>query len=350
MVWTALSSGAVHARDHIHIVGSSTVFPFVTTAAEEFGQKTQYGTPIVEQLGTGGGLKLFCSGLGATAPFDYPDIANASRRIKPSERALCQRNGVSEIIELKIGYDGIVLANAAAGPNLALTTRQLYLALAKWVPSRDDAAGGFVENPYLNWSDVSPDLPDMPIRVIGPPETSGTRDAFNTLAIQAGCEGMPNIRARAQRDARVFGTLCTRLRADQRYIEAGENDNLIVQKLRADPKVVGVLPFSFLAQNTDVIKPAQINGAIPAPASIRSREYPIARSLYVYIKSAHARSVPGVADFLSELISDAAMGEFGYLRDKGLIALADPELSMLRNKILSIPSAQATLSIRDRAP
>jgi len=322
LVSSALSA---HARDHIHIVGSSTVFPFVTTVAEEFGQKTRFSTPIVEQLGTGGGLKLFCSGLGATAPFDYPDIANASRPIKARERDLCARNGVTALLELQIGYDGIVLANALSGPEIAVTKRQLYLALAKKVPAPGMQSASLIENPYEKWSQIAPDLPDIAIKVLGPPETSGTRDAFNLLAIKSGCETYPQMQQLKQDDPKAFEKACTQLRDDQRFIEAGENDNLVVQKLRADPDMLGILPFSFVAQNADVVKPAKVNGFLPSPLTIRSGDYAIARSLYVYVKPAHARSVPGIEVFLRELFSDEAMGDYGYLVDKGLIPLSDRE-------------------------
>lgn len=326
----ALAAIPAQARDHIHIVGSSTVFPFITTVAEEFGQKTPFATPIVEQLGTGGGLKLFCNGLGATAPFDYPDIANASRRITQTERKRCARNGVENILEIKIGYDGIVFSNALEGPTFVLTARQLYLALAATVPVPGSDGSAVTANPYERWNQISSDLPNLPIKVLGPPQTSGTRDALNTLAIEAGCKTFPALKALQTTDQAKYNTLCRSIREDQRYTEAGENDNLIVQKLRADPSVLGILPFSFIEQNTDILKAATINGVAAAPDTIRALNYPVARSMFVYIKTAHALSVPGIGAFLSELLSDEAMGQYGYLVDKGLITLPDSERALYR--------------------
>lgn len=324
------------ARDHMHIVGSSTVFPFITTVAEEFGQKTPFATPIVEQLGTGGGLKLFCSGLGATAPFDYPDFANASRQIKPSEAAFCKRNGITNILEINIGFDGIVIANAINAPAFQLTTRQLYLALAKQVPAGQGSGADMIDNPYERWNEIAPDLPNLPIKVLGPPQTSGTRDAFNSLAIEAGCRTFPALKALKDSAPRRYAQLCRSVREDQRYIEAGENDNLVVQKLRADPEMLGILPYSFLEQNADVIKAAPINSSIASPTSIRSGAYPIARSMFVYVKTAHARSVPGMEAFLMELLSDEAMGPYGYLVDKGLITLPASQRAFLRSRAQSL--------------
>lgn len=319
------------ANDHIHIVGSSTVFPFVTTVAEEFGQKTPYATPIVEQLGTGGGFKLFCRGLGTTAPFDYPDIANASRRMKDVERKMCADNGVENVVELKIGYDGIVLANAVNAPTFALTQRQLYLALAASVPPpstqqrNDPIRFEVIPNPYQNWRDISPTLPDTPIILYGPPQTSGTRDALNALVLKAGCRTFAQLAALEAQDPGQFARLCTNIRADQRYIGVGENDNTVVQKLRADPSMLGILPYSFAAQNSDVVKTASINGVTASPDTIRSGSYPISRSLFVYIKQAHARSIPGIRSFLRETFSNEAMGDYGYLIDKGLIPVSRQE-------------------------
>lgn len=334
----ALLSMPATARDHIHIVGSSTVFPFITTVAEEFGQKTPFATPIVEQLGTGGGLKLFCSGLGATAPFDYPDFANASRQIKPTEVALCKRNGINDILEISIGFDGIVIANAINAPAFELTTRQLYLGLAKKVPAAPANNAEMIDNPNERWSDIAPNLPNLPIKVLGPPQTSGTRDAFNSLAIEAGCNTFPALKALKQSAPEKHAALCRSVREDQRYIEVGENDNLVVQKLRADPAILGILPYSFVEQNGDVIKAAPINGSIASPASIRSGAYPIARSMFIYVKTAHARSVPGMEPFLLELLSDEAMGPYGYLVDKGLIALPAAQRARLKERAQSLSS------------
>ena len=226
-------------RDSLRIVGSSTVYPFATTVAEAFGQSTGHPSPIVESTGSGGGLKLFCEGVGA----DTPDIANASRRIKESEVALCARNGVENIVEMKIGYDGIVFANARSAEPLDLNLRELYLALARDVP---DDSGGFEPNPNTLWSDVDPRLPERPIEVLGPPPTSGTRDAFVELAMEGGCETFPEVAALKSADEETFKARCHTLREDDAFTEAGEQDNLVISKLGANPNAFGIFGYGFL--------------------------------------------------------------------------------------------------------
>lgn len=304
-------------RDYISIVGSSTVYPFATVVAEQFGRKTRFKTPKIEPTGSGGGIKAFCDGVGV----QFPDIANSSRRITATEVANCAAHGVDAIVEVKIGYDGIVLANAKTSAPMDVTLRDLYLALAKRVP---DPAGGekLVANPYRRWSEIDPKLPDANIEVLGPPPTSGTRDAFLELAMEPGCKTVPWIAA-LPRDEMLMA--CHMLRDDGAYVEAGENDNLIVQKLVANPRAFGVFGYSFLEQNTDKVQGAHINGAAPDFDAIADGRYPISRPLYFYVKKAHVDVIPGIREYLKEFTSDSAWGEFGYLTDKGLIPLAEDE-------------------------
>jgi len=307
-----LLAGSASARDQIRIVGSSTVFPFATAVAEEFGRTTSFKTPIVESTGSGGGLKLFCSGVGV----EHPDITNSSRRIKQSEIDLCASNGVTEILEVKVGYDGIVFANSKKGAVQSLTLKQVFLALAKEVPAPN---GDLVPNPNKTWKDVDPSLPDVKIEVLGPPPTSGTRDAFNELAMEGGCAQFPEIVALAETDKDRHKAVCQSIREDGAYVEAGENDNLIVQKLQANPNAFGVFGFSFLDQNGDVIQGSVVDGVAPTFDAISSGAYPVSRSLYFYVKIAHVGSIPGIQEYLAEFTDEKAMGEFGYLTDKGLI-------------------------------
>lgn len=310
------------ARDHIEIVGSSTVYPFATVVAERFGRSGSYKTPKVESTGSGGGLKLFCAGVGV----GHPDITNASRRIKQSEIDLCKENGVNEIVEIKIGYDGIAIANSKAAPQMSISLRQIFLALAKQVP--DPAApdaGKLVDNPYKKWSDVDPSLPDYAIEVLGPPPTSGTRDAFAELAMEGGCKTFGWIKDMKKQDKQAYKAICHTLREDGAYIEAGENDNLIIQKLDANPKAFGVFGFSFLDQNTDIVQGSIVEGVAPEFDSISSGDYKVSRSLYFYVKKAHVGSIPGIREYLNEFMSDKAIGDEGYLADRGLIPMPKDE-------------------------
>ena len=303
----ALSSSAAYARDQIQIVGSSTVFPFATTVAERFGQTGGFATPVVESTGTGGGMKLFCEGVGENTP----DITNGSRRIKDSEIDTCMANGVTPV-EVKIGFDGIVVANAKAGPEFSVTREQLFLALSKQVV----VDGALVNNPYVNWSDIDASLPAEKIEVLGPPPTSGTRDAFVELVMQEACQ--EEVKA-------MDAKLCGPIREDGAWIDAGENDNLMVQKAEANPAAVAVFGFSFLDQNADKIKGAAVDGVVPTFEAIADGSYPVSRSLYFYIKKEHVGVVPGIAEFAAEFMSDAASGEEGYLAEKGLIPLPAEE-------------------------
>jgi phosphate transport system substrate-binding protein len=321
-VCLVLTAAPALARDQIRIVGSSTVFPFSTAVAERFGRTTDHKTPIVESTGSGGGLKLFCSGTGD----DTPDIANASRRIKPSEIELCRKNGVEDIVEIRIGFDGIVLANSNETAPIDLTLEQIYLALAREVP----VAGRLVPNPYRTWKDVDPSLPDRKIEVLGPPPTSGTRDAFVELAMEGGALALPLLQKMKAEDKNAFKAAAHAIREDGAYVEAGENDNLIVQKLEANPSAVGIFGFSFLDQNGDRIHGAHIDGTAPTFDAIASGAYPISRSLYFYVKKDHVGRVDGLEAYIAEFTSERAVGEDGYLADKGLIPLPAKDRKMVR--------------------
>ena len=321
LIGAAVTAGAaapVFAREQIRIVGSSTVFPFATTVAERFGKNSGFKTPVVESTGSGGGLKLFCAG----DSDNDPDITNASRRIKASEVKKCAANGIDEIVEVKIGYDGIVLANSVKSPEMSISLRDLWLALAKDVPA---GAGKTQPNPYKTWADVNPDLPNIKIEVMGPPPTSGTRDAFAELAMEGGCKTFDWIKALKKQDKKAYKALCHTIREDGAYIEAGENDNLIVQKLEANPDAFGVFGFSFLDQNADFIQGSLINGVAPEFELISDGSYPVSRSLYFYVKKSRVGKVPGIEEYLAEFTSDKAWGEEGYLADKGLIPMGDAE-------------------------
>ncbi|HEX5056579.1 MAG TPA: substrate-binding domain-containing protein [Gammaproteobacteria bacterium] len=311
---------AAQGRDQINIVGSSTVYPFTTVVAERFGKTTKFKTPKIEATGTGGGIKLFCQGVGV----QHPDIANASRRMKSGEFDICKQHGVTEILEVRIGYDGIVLSNSKTAEPVELSLKDIYLALAKEVP---DPGGGntFVPNPYKTWNQVNPKLSRTGIEVLGPPPSSGTRDAFNELAVEGGCSQFAWIKNMKKTDEKGFEKKCRTIREDGAYIEATENDNLIVQKLLANPDALGVFGFSFLDQNLDKVQGALINGKAPTFENIAEGSYPISRPLYFYVKKAHIGRMPGILEFVQEFTSKRAMGEEGYLAEKGLIPLAADE-------------------------
>ncbi|MFT5501195.1 MAG: phosphate transport system substrate-binding protein [Woeseiaceae bacterium] len=328
-----LISGAALAqagRDYVYIVGSSTVYPFSTVVAEKFGRSSEFRTPKVESTGSGGGLKLFCDGVGV----DYPDIANASRAIKQSEIDNCANNGVMEIVEVKIGYDGIVIANATSGESISLSRKDVYLALARDVPGPSE--GGLIQNPYRTWKDVNPTLPDVDIEVLGPPPTSGTRDAFVELAMEGGCKVIPWIKALKESDGDRYKSICHTIREDGVFIEAGENDNLIVQKLEANPSAFGIFGFSFLDQNADKVKGAAIDGSVPTFEAIADGSYPVSRPLYFYAKKAHVDVIPGLRGFLREFTSDRAWGDEGYLSDRGLIPMPIAERSEVAAAVMNL--------------
>ncbi len=309
---------SAQSRDHIDIVGSSTVYPFSTVVAETYGKKTGKKTPKVEATGSGGGMKLFCAGNG----INTPDITNASRRIKKSEFEKCQSNGVKEIVEVQIGFDGIAIANSKQSEVMKISRKDLFLALAKNIPAQS-GDGKLIPNPYKTWKDVNPDLPATKIEVLGPPPTSGTRDAFAELAMEGGCKSFAFIKALKKTNKKAYKTICHTLREDGAYIEAGENDNLIVEKLVKNPKALGIFGFSFLDQNSDKVQGAVIDGKELSFESIADGSYPISRPLYFYIKKSHVGKIPGIEAFLKEFTSESAWGDEGYLTDKGLIPLSE---------------------------
>ena len=300
------------ARDQITVVGSSTVYPFTAAVAEQFGRAGKFKTPKVESTGTGGGIKLFCNGIGP----QHPDVANASRAMKKSEFETCAKNGVTDILEIKIGFDGLTIAENKAGALSALTKKQVYLALAKTIPVN----GQMVANPNKTWKDVDASLPATKIEVLGPPPTSGTRDSFLELFMEAGCD-LENKKA------------CHAIREDGAFVEAGENDNLIAQKLAANKNALGIFGYSFLEENTDKLKGLKIDGIAPSFETISSAKYTAARPLFVYIKKQHIGVIPGLKEFANEYVSDKAIGEEGYLSDRGLVSLDKSDLVKTRNDV-----------------
>ena len=305
-------ANAQAARDQITVVGSSTVYPFTAAVAEQFGRAGKFKTPKVESTGTGGGIKLFCNGIGP----QHPDVANASRAMKKSEFETCAKNGVTDILEIKIGFDGLTIAENKAGALSALTKKQVYLALAKTIPVN----GQMVANPNKTWKDVDASLPAIKIEVLGPPPTSGTRDSFLELFMEAGCD-LENKKA------------CHAIREDGAFIEAGENDNLIAQKLAANKNALGIFGYSFLEENTDKLKGLKIDGIAPSFETISSAKYTAARPLFVYIKKQHIGVIPGLKEFANEYVSDKAIGEEGYLSDRGLVSLDKSDLVKTRNDV-----------------
>lgn len=306
---------AQSARDYINIVGSSTVYPFSTAVAEQFGKGSSFKTPKVESTGTGGGFKLFCGGVGV----QHPDISNASRKIKSSEIESCAKNGVTDIVEITIGFDGIVVASSKKNKPMPLTVKDLWLALAKEIP--DPATGKLVSNMAKTWKDINAALPATKIEVLGPPPTSGTRDAFVELVMDHGCKEFPTIKELEKSDEKQAKKVCQTLREDGAFIEAGENDNLIVQKLAANPNALGIFGYSFLEENLDKIQGETINGIAPTFESIADGQYPVSRPLFIYVKKAHVGVIPGIKEFIAEFTSEKAVGEEGYLSKKGLIPL-----------------------------
>lgn len=319
-------AGAASAgRDQIRIVGSSTVYPFTTAVAEEFG-KASGKTPVVESTGTGGGMKIFCEGLGE----DKPDATNASRRMKKSEFETCQKNGVTEIVEMEVGFDGLTLAQSKDGPAMSLTLKQVFMALAKEVPNDK---GELVANPYTKWSEIDPSLPDVKIEVLGPPPTSGTRDSLHELFLEKGGEAFDALKAMKEKDAKAFEKVWKAVREDGAYVEAGENDNVIVQKLEGNKNAVGVFGYSFLEENAAKLKGVAIEGVEPSYDSISGGKYKGARKLFVYFKKQHVGVIPGLKEFADEYLSDKALGEDGYLAAKGLVPLPAEALGKVRESV-----------------
>ena len=359
----SISTAQAAGRDAVNIVGSSTVYPFATVVAERFGRSTNFKTPKIESTGSGGGLKLFCKGVGVNTP----DITNASRRIKKSEYDKCQKNGVTEITEVLVGYDGIVIANSKKAAHFELTLKDIYMALAKTVPGPD---GKLIANPNKTWKDVNAKLPETEIEVLGPPPTSGTRDAFAELALGGGAKKIADLKAlrgmkadqaddikammaklgipsgvydameekkgKAPRGKSIFKAVAYAVREDGAYIEAGENDNLIVQKLVSNPNALGIFGFSFLEENGDKVQGSKIDGVIPSFDSIADGDYPVSRPLFFYIKNAHVGKIPGIQEYASAFASNKAMGEDGYLPEKGLIPLNAKELKQVQADIKTL--------------
>ena len=358
-----INTAQAQGRDTVSVVGSSTVYPFATVVAERFGRSTSFKTPKIESTGSGGGLKLFCKGVGAGTP----DITNASRRIKKSEFDSCQSNGVKDIVEILVGYDGIAIANSKKSTQLQLSRKDLYMALAKDVPGAD---GKLVPNPNKTWKDVNPALPATRIEVLGPPPTSGTRDAFAELALGGGAKAVPDLKTlrglksdqvdeikasmaklgipagvyqalvekkgKAPKGKDIFKTVAYSVREDGAYIEAGENDNLIVQKLEANPNALGIFGFSFLEENGDKVQGSQVDSVAPSFDSIANGDYPVSRPLYFYVKAAHVGKIPGIQEYAMEFTSEKAMGEDGYLPEKGLIPLSDKELAQVQDDVKNL--------------
>ena len=320
-----------NSRDQIYVVGSSTVYPFATVVAENFGKKTGYKVPKIESTGSGGGMKLFCKGLGT----NHPDITNASRRVKKGEFIKCQDNSI-DFVELKVGYDGIVIANSKKSPQLNVTKRQLFLALGKMIPEGNKEGGKLVDNFNTKWSDIDPNLPNIKIEVLGPPPTSGTRDAFNELAIEGGCKTFPELKAIKKQDKKKYKALCRGIREDGAYIEAGENDNLIVQKLTENENAFGVFGFSFLMENESIIQGSLVEGKAPTMENIADKSYGVSRPLYVYIKSAHVDIIPGIREFIAEFTHEDTWGPGGILEERGLIPMPDAERIKFSNDAKSM--------------
>ena len=311
-----LSTQSFGARDTMSIVGSSTVFPFAKVVAERFGRQSPYKTPTVEATGTGGGIKEFCK----AQSINTPDIVNASRRIKLTELAKCKQNGVDKIIEVMIGFDGLIFAYSRKQPEYDFTLRDIYLALARYVPD-PGGAQRMVANPYRNWSDIRYGLPDYPIHVFGPPATSGSRDAFSELAMEAGCKTFEWIAQLKKTKPYEFNRNCATMREDGAYVDSVENDNLIVQKIKADPKTFGIFGYSYLNQNRESVQGVSIGGTKPKFDNIARGHYPISRSLFFYVNKDHINKVPGITEYMAEFLNERSWGYHGYLAEKGMIPL-----------------------------
>ena len=315
------------ARDQIKVVGSSTVFPYSQAAAEEFGNKSGFPAPVVESTGTGGGMKIFCQGIGV----GNPDMTGASRAMKASEYKLCAENGVTDITEALIGYDGLSMAYSRKSPTAwELSEEQIYLALAAQVPVN----GEWADNPYKRWSEIDSSLPDVAITVYGPPPTSGTRDAFVELVMWDACEGLDFVKEGGF-DGDWIEENCSRMRTDGPFIEAGENDNLIVQRLESDPNAIGIFGYSFLFENSDKLAGVVIDGVAPSFETIADFSYGVARPIYFYVKNAHRGVIPGLNEFLAEYVSDAALGPDGYLTERGLTPLSDEVREKVQETVMS---------------
>lgn len=329
VVGCAAMGNVAVARDQIRAVGSSTVYPFTTAVAEQFGKSGGGKTPVVESTGTGGGMKIFCEGVGV----DKADVTNASRRMKKGEFELCQKNGVKDIVEIKIGFDALTLAHSKKGKPLALTTTQLFLALAEKIP---DADGKIIANPNKMWSDIDKALPAIKIEVLGPPPTSGTRDSLHELFLEAGAKKIPALAELAKSDVKAFDNLWKSIRKDGAYVEAGENDNVIVQKLEANADAFGVFGYSFLEENAAKLVGVKFDGIEPSAETVNNGKYAGARAMFVYVKKAHVGVIPGLDKFAAEYVSDKALGASGYLGRKGLVTLPKAELETVRASVTAM--------------
>jgi phosphate transport system substrate-binding protein len=323
----AAGSAQAQTRDQVRIVGSSTVFPFTQAAAEEYAKKSGKRAPVVESTGTGGGMKIFCGGIGPS----HADVTGASRAMKESEYKDCVKNGVTDITEVQIGFDGIAFAASKDGGEMSLTKKQLFQALASEV----EVDGKLVANPYKTWNQIDKSLPNTPITVFGPPPTSGTRDAWVELVMHSGCNEFPTIKALRSSDRKKWDVVCSRMRTDGPFIEAGENDNLIVQRLSADKNAHGIFGFSFLYENLDKLKGIAVNGVGASIDTIADGTYPVSRPIFFYVKNAHRNVIPGLSDFVAEYVSEDAMGQGGYLTERGLIPLSKEKGAEVRKNATS---------------
>jgi phosphate transport system substrate-binding protein len=326
-------AGQAQARDQISIVGSSTVFPYTQAVAEQFSAMTGAPSPVVESTGTGGGMQIFCGGIGES----HPDITGASRSMRASEWAVCESNGVTDVTEVLLGFDGLSLATSQDGADVDLTKAQLFQALAAEV----EVDGEVVANPYTNWSEIDPSLPDQTILVYGPPPTSGTRDAWVELVMEEGCAEFEAI---AALEGDRHDEVCQRMRTDGPFVEAGENDNLIVQRLTSDSDAFGIFGYSFLYENQDTLKGASIEGVAPTPETIETGDYGVSRPLFFYIKNAHRGAIPNLAEFIEEYISEAAMGPGGYLQERGLVPLGDERRKAVQDAVMNGTSMEPPAS------
>ncbi len=333
IVAISTTAAVAQSRDSIRIVGSSTVFPYTQAVAEQFANNTGAPSPIVESTGTGGGMQIFCGGIGEA----HADVTGASRAMKESEYNLCRENGVTDITEALIGFDGLSLAISRANDtDWNLTLGEIYLALGAQVPVN----GVWINNPYTKWSEINPDLPDTAILAYGPPPTSGTRDAFVELAMHAGCEELDYV-ANGDFDGDWVEENCSRMRTDGPFVEAGENDNLIVQRVEADSNAMGIFGYSFLYENMDKLKGVMIEGVEPSIETIADKSYPISRPLYFYIKNAHRGVIPNLDAFIEEYMSKDALASGGYLSERGLVPLAEDRMQTLQDNVLNSLSMEA---------
>ncbi len=321
------AAALAQSRDQIRVVGSSTVFPYSQAVAEQFAGMSGMKAPVVESTGTGGGMQIFCDGIGP----DFADMTGASRAMTQSEYEKCTGNGVDNITEIYFGSDGLSIAHSVDGPEFGLTEAQIFQALASEV----EVDGEIVANPFKKWNEIDPALPDAVITAFGPPPTSGTRDAFVELVMQDGCNEFETIAALEESDEDRWEEVCSRMRQDGPFIEAGENDNLIVQRLQADPNSIGIFGYSFLFENQDTLRAVPINGVLPNAETIADGSYPVARPLFIYLKNAHRGVIPGLEEFATSYVAEETIGPDGLLSERGLIPLADADREAVREAVAS---------------